>query len=195
MNHRDNVKITWELAITDPAGFCPVTDRDDRLEFRQAGQPCAAFNWFLFQAVGEQHRWGGRGDWNRQQWSDLIDRDEFQTWVGYVEGTPAGYAELERQDDGSVRILCFGLLPDFIGRGLGSRLLSETVERAWAMGANRVWLRTCSHDHPHALPNYQARGFELVEETTSEPNPALTSILFTSGTEIDESTQGQPALP
>lgn len=188
MTTRDNVKITWELAITDPAGFRPVTDRGQALEFRQVQEPCAAYNWFLFQAVGEQHRWGGRGDWDRQRWSELVDRDEFQTWVGYVAGTPAGYAELERQDDGSVRILCFGLLPEFIGRGLGSRLLSETVARAWEMGANRVWLRTCSHDHPHALPNYQARGFELVEETTSEPNAAVTSVLFTGGADIDGTT-------
>ena len=34
------------------------------------------------------------------------------------------------------------------------------------MGAQRVWVHTCSLDHPHALANYQARGFRIfrVEE-------------------------------
>ena len=44
--------------------------------------------------------------------------------------------------------------------------------------ATRVWLTTCSHDHPHALPNYLARVFKLVKETTDPANPPRESALF-----------------
>ena len=151
------------------------------MSFRPVDPPCAAFNWFLFQAGGERHRWGGRGEWDESQWTELVTGETFETWVGYLAGTPVGYAELQVQDDGSVRIVCFGLLPQFIGQGLGGVLLSHVVSRAWNMGANRVWLRTCNHDHPHARPNYEARGFRLVEETVDVPNPELRPVVFTGG--------------
>jgi GNAT superfamily N-acetyltransferase len=59
----------------------------------------------------------------------------------------------------------FGLVPEFVGRGFGGALLTFAVELAWdleAVGApaiRRVWLHTSSRDHPHALRNYEARGF------------------------------------
>jgi len=38
-------------------------------------------------------------------------------------------------------------------------MLSAAAERAWSLGASRVWLHTCTLDYPIALPNYLARGF------------------------------------
>ena len=181
-------KITWELSLESPDSFRPANPQNDsseKMRFLAVTPPCAAFNWFLFHAVGEPHRWGGREGWNQTQWSELVNKESFETWVAYLNGTPVGYAELEHQDDGSVRIICFGLLHQFIGQGLGSALLARTVKRAWEMGANRVWLRTCNHDHPHARPNYEARGFQLVEETIGPPNSRLTPILFTGGEVMD----------
>jgi GNAT superfamily N-acetyltransferase len=79
---------------------------------------------------------------------------------------PAGYFELRRQPDGAVEIAYFGLLPEFIGRGLGKFLLSEATRRAWELGATRVWLHTNTLDHAAALPNYLARGFSVVRTET-----------------------------
>ena len=161
---------------------------DLRPSKRQAAEPevkrveiaCPEFNWFMHQAVGAEFRWGGRENWGRQEWTEYVDRPELETWIAYVAGTPAGYYELERQDDGSVRIECFGLRRQFFGQGLGGALLTNAAKRCWEMGANRVWLNTCSHDHPHALHNYLARGFKLVGETTGPPNPPRESTLFAS---------------
>jgi GNAT superfamily N-acetyltransferase len=73
---------------------------------------------------------------------------------------PAGYFELRKCEDGSTEIAYFGLLPAFLGRGLGKHLLTAATEQAWAEGANRVWLHTCTLDDPAALPNYLKRGFK-----------------------------------
>ena len=83
-----------------------------------------------------------------------------QVWVLYDGESYAGFFELQRHDDGSVEIVYFGLTSAFFGRGLGKHLLTRAVESAWAFGANRVWLHTCTLDSPAALPNYLARGFE-----------------------------------
>ena len=81
----------------------------------------------------------------------------------------AGWYELRRvPEDGSVEIAYFGLMPGAIGRGLGKALLGCAVRDAWAMGATRVWLHTCTLDHPHALPNYLARGFRVYKTESYE---------------------------
>ena len=95
-----------------------------------------------------------------------MDWSELKTWVAYVSSNPAGYFELETQPEGSVEITSFGLLPSFIGRGLGGYLLTVAVQKAWHMGAARVWLHTCTLDHPNALQNYCARGFRVCRELT-----------------------------
>jgi GNAT superfamily N-acetyltransferase len=175
-------KITWRMEMRDRAAFRPkYLDRPD-VAVKQAAIPCPPLNRFFFAVVGMPHRWGGRHTWGDAEWTAYVDRPELETWVAYVAGTPAGYAELERQDDGSVRIECFGLLPQFVGQGVGAHLLSTAVARAWAMDAAYVWLTTCSHDHPHARANYQARGFRLAQTHTGPPNPIWTAPLPILGT-------------
>ena len=114
----------------------------------------------LYQQVGEAYRWT-----DRLRWSDDTIREHLATpgvslWLMSWEDVAAGYFELREHADGSAEIAYFGLLPDFIGRGWGKYLLSRAVQIAWELGPNRVWLHTCTLDHPAALPNYLKRGFQ-----------------------------------
>ena len=96
-------------------------------------------------------------------------------WLLSSRGSPAGYFELRRHGDGSVEVAFFGLLPEFVGRGWGGHLLTLAVREAWAMRPARVWLHTCTLDHPAALHNYVKRGFRPVREETYTANvPAST---------------------
>ena len=128
--------------------------------------PCPEFNRFLYTDVGARWWWYSRLTWDYARWLTYLNRPELETWVAYVSGTPAGYFELERQPAAAVELVYFGLLDRFTGQGLGGPLLTAALTRAWDMGAQRVWVHTCSLDHPHALANYQARGFRIfrVEE-------------------------------
>jgi GNAT superfamily N-acetyltransferase len=171
-------KIAYRLEMSSREDLRPSKRTAEELEVKQVEIACPELNWFMHQSVGANFRWGGREVWGRKEWAAYVDRPELETWVAYVTGTPAGYYELERQGDDSVRIECFGLRDQFFGQGLGGPLLTKAIERCWAMGANRVWLSTCNHDHPNALKNYYARGFKLVKETTGPPNPQRESALF-----------------
>jgi GNAT superfamily N-acetyltransferase len=81
-----------------------------------------------------------------------------------------GYYELRRDDERGVEIACLGLLPEFIGRGLGAALLISAIEEAWRISSSisRVWAHTCNLDHPAALSNYQARGMVIYKQRTTE---------------------------
>ncbi|MGQ4809489.1 hypothetical protein NKDENANG_02906 [Candidatus Entotheonellaceae bacterium PAL068K] len=157
---------TYYLEMTDPDAFRPKRMVGNDFELKQAKIPLPELNRFLYTAVGGDWYWIDRLEWTYQQWLDWLDRPLVETWVAYVSGTPAGYFELEAQAEGNVELVFFGLLPAFIGKGLGGYLLSAAIERAWQMGAARVWVHTCTLDHPSALANYCARGFRLFHEET-----------------------------
>jgi GNAT superfamily N-acetyltransferase len=114
---------------------------------------------YLYAEVGRNYHWVDRLPWTDEQVASRLADPDVTLHVLYVRGSPAGYFELERHDDGSCEIAYFGLLPEFLGRGLGKYLLSAAIEAAWSVGATRVWLHTCTLDDPAALPNYVRRGF------------------------------------
>lgn len=163
---------TWYLQMHAPQDLRAARVPVPAPQILQAELPSPALSRFLYAAVGGDWYWRDRLPWNHARWMQYLDRPEVQTWVIYVQGTPAGYVELEKQAGDDVEIAYFGLLKDFIGRGLGGHLLSVGIERAWEMGAKRVWVHTCTLDGAQALANYQARGLELYKtETRQIPDP------------------------
>lgn len=127
-----------------------------------------AFHRFLYREVGRDYHWHDRLVWTDEQTRAYLDNPQISLHVLYCTGAPAGYFELRREEDGGIEIAYFGLLPEYIGRGLGKMLLSEAVETAWREGASRVWLHTCTLDDPAAMPNYLKRGFVPVREEQYE---------------------------
>ncbi len=116
----------------------------------------------LYEEVGRDHQWSDRLEWSDNQWTYHFMRPQLQLWVLWAVTDPAGYFELRREDDDvSVEIAYLGLRPEYTGRGLGRRLLASAVKQARELGS-RVWVHTCTKDHPHALPNYHARGFRII---------------------------------
>ena len=139
---------------------------DARVERMQ--QPSYERNRSLYMEVGGPWFWVDRLSWSEDQWRAWVERPEVETLVLYVGDQIAGYVELEAQAGENVEVAYFGLLQEFIGRGLGGYLLSVGVQHGWDMGATRVWVHTCSLDGPHALSNYQARGFRVYDEKTEQ---------------------------
>ena len=137
------------------------------LEIREARIASPELGRFLYTAVGRAWHWTDRLSWPYSKWLAHFDRPEVEVWIAYLDGVIAGYVELERQPAESVEIVYFGLLRQFMGRGIGGFLLSDTVERAFRTGARRVWLHTCSLDSPRGIENYRARGFKLFKEETA----------------------------
>jgi GNAT superfamily N-acetyltransferase len=165
---------TWSLECRDRAQVRPAGPPRVPARLEQATGVVPELNRFLYTAVGGDWWWTDRLSWTYADWLRWLDRPEVTTWLASVGGTPAGYFELEGQDGGDVELAYFGLVPRFVGLGLGGWLLHHALETAWDRpGARRVWVHTCSLDHPAALANYQARGLEVFEvEVSHEELPA-----------------------
>lgn len=165
MNQGRQIEVTrtyLQLASADQLNAAPAPQA--RAEIAQVSNCPASFYRYLYAEVGRLYHWTDRLPWTDAEINAHLARREITLWVMHVEGAPAGYFELERHADGATEIAYFGLLQEFLGRGLGKHLLTEAVTRAWQQGANRVWLHTCTLDDPAALPNYLKRGFQPFKE-------------------------------
>jgi GNAT superfamily N-acetyltransferase len=172
------------LEMRSPNALRSYHADDSHVRFERV-HPCPiSFFRYLYREVGRPHHWVDRLAWTDEQVAARLADPRVSVWVMYVDGAPAGYAELERHADRSTEIAYFGLLPEFTRRGLGKLMLTATVERAWEDGASRVWLHTCTLDDPAALPNYVKRGFAPYKEE-----------VYTVEMEDDELAQLRSATP
>jgi prephenate dehydrogenase len=149
------------LEMTDRSALRPARGRDDRVTISRR-DPCTPELWrHLYATVGADYHWFDRLSWTDDQIRAYLAEPGRSVWVMTLGDEMAGYYELHEEPEGGVEIVYFGLLPGFIGRGLGGQMLTDAIERAWATGARRVWLHTCSFDHPSAIENYKNRGFTI----------------------------------
>ena len=155
------------------AGACAVL---------RAEAPTASFYRFLYNTVGKPWLWYERRLLDDGALYEAITRPGVEIYVLYVRGVPAGYVELDRYQPEEVEIAYFGLMPEFIGRGLGPYFLDWAVGRAWnppqGDAPGRVWLHTCTLDHPKALATYQRAGFRVYDQHAITINDPRLTIDF-----------------
>lgn len=169
-NSLPDVLVTTYLEMTCPADFRPVyLPQSSCYQIMRMQTADVEYYRFLYGSVGEQWRWRDRLTCSDAELLAILSSDQTSVDVLFVDGVPAGYIELARKGD-ETEIAYFGLRSQFFGQGYGKHLLSYGVARAWADGAQRVWVHTCNLDGPHALANYQKRGFYVVD-VVREPMP------------------------
>jgi GNAT superfamily N-acetyltransferase len=154
------------LEMTDRADLEAAPAPAGDLSVERVELPSPSLWRHLYTEVGREYHWVDRLGWSDEDVARYFADPMLELWVLQEAGTTGGYFELRAEPDGAVEIAYFGLLPAFVGRGLGKFLLTRAVECAWARGATRVWLHTSSLDHPAALPNYLARGFRVWKQQT-----------------------------
>jgi GNAT superfamily N-acetyltransferase len=154
------------LEMRSPEQLRPVATPQPAPLIERLDECPVAFFRFLYSEVGRAFQWTDRLSWDDETIRAHLGNPGVSIWLMSWEAEPAGYFELGEHEDGSIEIAYFGLLPAFIGRGWGKYLLSRATQAAWQLEPERVWLHTCTLDHPAALPNYIKRGFRPVREET-----------------------------
>lgn len=139
----------------------------DAIVLRAVNIPVSFYR-FLFKAVGERWLWILRALMKDEELKEITHDPIVEIYVLYVQGAPAGFAELDRRIPGEIELVYFGLLPEYFGRGLGKYFIRWTIVKAWESVPQRLWLHTCEFDHPAALPNYLKAGFVQYDEKILE---------------------------
>lgn len=90
-------------------------------------------------------------------------------------GIEVGFLEMDFGDRGTAELSFLGIVPELTGKGHGRWLMGRALSLAWRPGIRRVWVHTCTLDHPSALGFYRAQGFrpfEIAVETFADPRLA-----------------------
>lgn len=133
----------------------------------------------LFRRVGEPWLWFSRLIMPDERLSAIIHDplDEIYAVVD-AQGIEVGILELDFREAGQCEIGFFGLIPELAGRGHGRWLMGQALMLGWRPGIERLWVHTCTLDHPKALGFYRAQGFVPFSRSIETfPDPRLSGHL------------------
>lgn len=131
-------------------------------------EPSVPFYRYLYEQVGGSNEWRERAGKGDEDLTEHLLDPEIDVVVFFLGGAPAGFFELNRRVAEEVRLVHYGLLPEFRGRGLGRWLLAVAVDAAWVADPERVRATITNLDDPRALLTYQWAGFTAVETTRED---------------------------
>jgi GNAT superfamily N-acetyltransferase len=126
----------------------------------------------VFRAVGRDVMWFSRLIMEEEQLAGLIGDPNVHAHALVKDGRDIGILELDFRVGGQCELSFFGVVPEAVGSGVGRFLMNQALERAWAQPIARLWVHTCSFDHPNALAFYQRSGFrpyQMMVEVHKDP--------------------------
>ena len=146
--------------------------KEKNLEVFLEKKPTIDFCKFLYKEVGRDFFWRDRLKWRDQDWLDYISNDFFKLYILKKNNELAGYYEsLYDPKIPSMEIAYFGILKEFFGKGIGGHLLTDAILTSFNQKIDKVWVHTCTLDHPNALKNYLARGMTIFKTEKIFFNP------------------------
>ena len=128
----------------------------------------------LFRRVGEQWLWFSRVRMPDAELTAILGSPLLEVYALEHEGRGEGMLELDFREAGHCEITFFGVTAKLIGSGAGRWLMNRALELAWSRPIARLWLHTCTHDHPGAVAFYQRSGFRAFRRQIEiEDDPRL----------------------
>lgn len=150
--------VTFLEMLHKPSALPPPQPKG-KVAILKAESPPVHFYRYLYDAVGRGYKWVDRKKVSDAGIADLLKDPQLELFVLYVDGCPAGMAELDFRVEGLGQLAYFGLIPEYVGRRLGYFFLYHATMIAWSRPIAKYLVNTCTLDHPRALPLYQRMGF------------------------------------
>ena len=146
--------------------------KEKNLEVILEKKPTVDFCKFLYKEVGRDFFWRDRLKWSDQDWLNYISNNFFKLYILKKNNELAGYYELLYDPKiPSMEIPYFGIFKEFFDKGIGGYLLTDAILTSFNQSINKVWVHTCTLDHPNALKNYLARGMKVFKNEKIFFNP------------------------
>ncbi len=131
-----------------------------------------------FRQVGENLMWFSRIIMPDEKLNAILSHPDVESFALMQGDEFCGLLELDFRSAPECELAFFGLIPEKLGAGLGRALLDEALRRAFARPITRLFVHTCTFDHPAALPFYIRSGFKPVSVSVEiHDDPRLTGKL------------------
>ena len=154
---------TWYLTFAGDLPEVPSADECIRIE-RWENPPVKEYL-EIYKEIGQAWGWTGRLLKSNEELTKILQSKNNEVWLFLFKNEVAGFFELVRLEN-ETELVYLGLKPEWIGKGLGQKLIKVSVYVAGQNG-EKVWLHTCERDHTSALQAYQKAGFRIEKELIS----------------------------
>ena len=132
----------------------------------------------LFRSVGEDWLWFSRLQLSDEELGSVLSEPSRELYLFRERDGDAGITELDFGTEGECELAFFGLIPHMIGRGAGRWLMNRALSIAWSRPIRRLWVHTCTFDHPGALDFYVRSGFvPFHRQIEVADDPRITGVL------------------
>ncbi len=137
----------------------PAGGMAEPLPLRPVISPDLAWYRRLYARIGLDWLWTSRLLMADAELAAILHHPANALFVAEDGSDAIGIVELDRRNPEDVEISFFGLVPGATGQGLGPRMMAAALAEAWQPETRRVWLHTCTLDHPGAVTFYRRCGF------------------------------------
>jgi len=137
-------------------------------------------DWYrdLYRRVGQDWLWFSRLSMDDAALATILQSPDVEVFSFEVDGASEGLLELDFRSPGECELAFFGLTARAQGTGAGRWLMNRALERAWSRPIGRLWVHTCTFDHPAALAFYMRSGFvPFRQQIEIADDPRLTGAL------------------
>lgn len=133
----------------------------------------------LFRRVGGPWLWYSRLVMDEARLRAILEDPAVMVYaVVHRAGVELGMLELDFRTPATCELAYVGLVPEITGKGHGDWLMAQALAYAWRKDVGRVWVHTCTLDHPAALGFYRRHGFLPYQRTIETfPDPRLIGVL------------------
>lgn len=115
----------------------------------------------IYRTLGERWMWFSRLVMPAQALAGIIGNPLVEAYAVTVDGRDCGMLELDYRQAGACEIAFFGLYEAETGKAGGRWLMNRALAKGWREGIDRVWVHTCTFDHPRAVDFYCRSGFAI----------------------------------
>jgi GNAT superfamily N-acetyltransferase len=113
----------------------------------------------LVRRVGEPYLWQSPLLITDEQFAQQIRDGNVEIFVLRSSERDEGILQLDFGRAAECEVRLFGVSEAVRGTGAARKLMNYAIDAAWARPIQRLWLHTCTLDHPDAIPFYMRSGF------------------------------------
>ena len=170
--------VITHLAMEAPAAEAPPPAPAPGVSLERRRAMPVADSLRLYHAIGDDWLWWSRLTWDEARLAAHLAEEETEVYVAEADSEEIGLIELNLRPAPDIELRYFGLVPSWIGKGLGGWLLVHALAAVGRHRPRRMILNTCTLDHPCALAFYRRHGFAITHsEVDIVDDPRLVGLL------------------
>lgn len=132
----------------------------------------------LFRAVGADWLWTSRLVMPDTDLQAILDHPAVHIFELQTGHNGRGILELDFRVAGECELAFLGVTRALVGTGAGRFMMNRAIAMAFTQPIHRLWLHTCTLDHPGAVTFYERSGFRAyARQVELLPDPRLSGHL------------------